>query len=720
MPRGEAPSRRGLALLASAYLILAGLRLLPFSLHLASRLPDDGDAPQGVWILWSVATGLGRGLRGFFEANAYYPHPSGLLYSEPLLVQGVVAWPLFYVLPDNHVLVNNLILLATFASSGLFAHLLLREHVGSDGAAAAGAVVFAFGAYNIYQLPRLQLASLQWMPLGLLALGRLIQRGERRDVLAFATFSLLQAFSCLYYLAFYLTALAVILPVEVLSSGRWRRPRLYVQLGLVALACGAVVALVVRPYLSLFRRYGFSGEPGSFDLAGFLQPPPGSPLHPLLGGLGEAGAGEHFLGIAALLLGTVGLAASVRGTRRGGPRSWIAYLAVGALAFILAAGPEVSVAGCFLGRNPLFPLFSLPPFDKLRDPDRFSILVTLALAFFVAKGAAALRERLRSPALMPLVLALLLGEQWAQGAAEGVELPVGETLPTAYQRLAALPEGVPVAELPVRPFREIRLASVDAYLATYHGKPILLGKPSFYPPAMELIQWELRGFPDDRSLTLLRALGVRFALVHPHRWRAFERRFVRALERREAELPLLERFPDPELPLWNRYGLGGEQLREIPPLTHEGSPLACDCREIPRETLRVVANGTTRAGRAIDGRQDTAWTSGEGQREGHFFEIRFDRPRRPTRVEIEMAFPYGAFARNLRFNGFRGHEMFPIHEREDVWYTVSLVRQLVRDPSQARLRYELEPTSVDRMRLFISRTEEATVGWSIPELHVYE
>jgi len=85
-----------------------------------------------------------------------------------------------------------------------------------------------------------------------------------------------------------------------------------------------------------------------------------------------------------------------------------------------------------------------------------------------------------------------------------------------------------------------------------------------------------------------------------------------------------------------------------------------------------------------------------------------------------MAAPYGEFAHNLEITGFLGTQRLPLQRRPDIWYEVALVRQLVRDPIRARLRYDLDPATVDRLRLEIAWTEEGTIAWSIPEIHVYE
>ena len=85
-----------------------------------------------------------------------------------------------------------------------------------------------------------------------------------------------------------------------------------------------------------------------------------------------------------------------------------------------------------------------------------------------------------------------------------------------------------------------------------------------------------------------------------------------------------------------------------------------------------------------------------------------------------MTYPYGEFARNVAVTGFLGDEERHLEVQPDIWYDVALVRQLIRDPRQARLRYDLAPEAVDRLRLYVHRTERGAPAWSIPEIHVYE
>jgi hypothetical protein len=582
-------------------------------------------------------------------------------------------------------------------------------------------VLYAFSGYSLSNLPRLQLVSLQWMPLALLALHRFFDTGRTRNAWTWALFTVLHGLACFYYLLFYAFALALVLPAYFVASGSWRTPRRLVVLAAAGVAGAAVLAAVAVPYMRLFHGYGFSGEAKSADLLGYFVPPAQTFLYRgLVASLPDRFGPERFLGYAALALGAVGIAAV------GSPRfadRWkivrIAYVLLGMAAFLLSGGPELILDGVRLGPGPFALLREVEPFGKLRTTIRFAMLVNLVLSILVAHGAVVVLRRMSRPRLGALALAMVIAaEHWSP--AQGTLIPVGVGVPEAYRWLASRPPGEPVAELPPQRFRFIRFDALDAYFSTFHRQPTLWGKPSFYPPALEVLRWDLRNFPDALSITLLRAIGVRWALVHPKRWQEGGHFAMRRIRERRELLPLVETFRDRADPVWTHYLLGEEELHSVPALEAEGEPRSCACREVDRSRLRIRANGANAPTLALDGRRDTAWTTREGQYSAHFYEIAFNRPLRSARIEIEMAAPYEEFARNLEIIGFLGAQYWHLNQRPDIWYEVALVRQLIKDPRQARLRYDLQPRVVDRLRLQIGETELGTVAWSIPEIHIYE
>jgi hypothetical protein len=704
---------------ALLYAALALTLLSPLTFHMGERLPDDSDALQNLWIVWWGATHFQLGYPGIYQANGYYPNPLPLVYSEPQFSQALLSWPLFNGL-DNHVLAYNLLVVLSLCLSGIGAHLFLRELVKSSGAAFVGAVVYAFSAYSFSQLARPQLMSLQWIPLALWCLHRYFSRKSVSSLAGLVLFSVLLGLACFYYLQFYLVALAILVPGYLIAYRSWQRPKDLVRLGAAFGLVAIPLGLAAVPYFEIFHRYGFTGHSDSTDLFQMFKPPAGSLFYGWLDPLPSEP--DLFLGFLTLGLAGLGVLHLVRARRREDRVVALTFLTLGLLTFFFAAGPDLIWNGERIGIGPYRLLQLVGPFRNLRDPHRFSVLTRLALALFAAAGAARIaaggpRRRVLVPAILA---ALLLGEQWSPRRTRGTEIPVGPEIPDAYRVLADGTDRGPVAELPVVPFGKIRRNTLESYFSTYHGRPILVGKPSFPPPSFELLRWELRGFPDHKSIVLLGSLGVTEVLVHPKRWGPLRDPHMNALGRRAQELPIEERFPDRDDPLWNHYQLGGEELHRVAPLGESEAPRDCDCREIDRGALRVDANGANDPRLAMDGDRSTRWTTGGMQQEGFFFEIAFDRPRVPVRVEIEMTFPYDEFARNLEVNGFRGQRFWRLRRIEDVGYTAELVHRLVDDPVGARLRYDLEPMEVDRMRLFIHETEDGVPGWSIPEIHVYE
>jgi hypothetical protein len=705
------------------YLGLAFLRLMPLSLHPATRLVDDGDATQGLWTLWWASHHLFTGR--LFDANAFYPHPGGLLYNEPLLAQGLLARPLF-ALFDNAAVVHNLAVIATLALAAFAFHVLARELTGSAAAAFVGACLYAFNATTLSDLARLQLVSIQWLPLALLSLHRLFVRGRARWALAFAAFSILHGLSCFYYLLFYLLALAVLIPVYVWMTRAWTKPRLLALLAVLGLLCGVVLGAAALPYLRQYRQYGFGARPATpFDLALYVSPPRDSLVY---GSLGDAWrpAGfyvDHFLGFCGLALAAVGLVSLARrGARTREDAVWIAYAGIGAGALLLSAGPEMIWRGETLGPGPFSLLHAIGPFAKLREPRRFALLVNLALALFAAFGAGAVLRRIPAAARVAVAALLALvvaGEHVAFHQARGTAIPAGADVPEVYRWLAVRPGAEPVIELPIRPTRLVRFASLDQYFSIVHGKPTVMGWASFVPPALERLRLDLRGFPDRRSLVALSALGVRLAVVHPRRWEDERRFHAKRLEAGSGGVTLLARFPERALETWDRYGLGGEEVYALPSLPEE-PPRACDCREIDPRSMRATASAGRDPQAALDRRADTRWSTATPQREGQSFEIAFDRPRRPARIEIEMSFPYGEYAWNPEVLALGGGEARGIGPLPDPWAEAQLLRALVSDPTRARLRYDLTPGTADGIRLVLGPTEEAANPWSIAELHVYE
>src|SRR5688572_21522230 len=96
----------------------AGLQTWPLVTDVAhlSR-NDNADTILNEWILAWMAHQLPRDPSRLFSANIFHPEPYSLALSEPLVVQGVLGAPMFW-LGASPVLVYNLVLLDGLTQTG--------------------------------------------------------------------------------------------------------------------------------------------------------------------------------------------------------------------------------------------------------------------------------------------------------------------------------------------------------------------------------------------------------------------------------------------------------------------------------------------------------------------------------------------------------------------------------------------------------------------------
>ena len=161
-----------------AYTLLTLLLTWPLPLHLTTAVPNDiGDPLLNAWILAWDAHALLTNPLNLFNANSYYPLPNTLAFSEHLLSTALLALPL-QVFSREPVLAYNLSLLLTFPLSAFGMYLLtlrwLGRSPGGRAAAFLAGAIFAFAPYRFAAIAHLQLLTVQWLPLALLYLDKIL------------------------------------------------------------------------------------------------------------------------------------------------------------------------------------------------------------------------------------------------------------------------------------------------------------------------------------------------------------------------------------------------------------------------------------------------------------------------------------------------------------------------------------------------------------------
>jgi hypothetical protein len=196
------------------------------------------------------------------------------------------------------------------------------------------------------------------------------------------------------------------------------------------------------------------------------------------------------------------------------------YALLGGTAAWLSLGPAGGLYGWLYDAGPVL--------SMLRAPSRFGALVTLALAVLAGMAAAAAAGRLRSPAVAPVAVLLLLGEL----AAVPFDLRPALGTPAAHRMLAALPEGV-VAEFPFF-FREEDFHRNTLYMlySTAHWRPLVNGYSDRVPVNYRETAVAISTFPSREAFRLLRGRGTKYVVFHlqlyDHRSRA---KLIEALDR---------------------------------------------------------------------------------------------------------------------------------------------------------------------------------------------
>jgi hypothetical protein len=487
-----------------------------------------------MWRLHWIAHALATSPQNLFNGNIFYPEPRTLLFSDAMLVQGVIAAPLIW-LRFPPVLVHNLMLLGAIVASETAMFALVRHVTGSRGAALLAGIIFGFAPYRFAHVMHMELQWTMWMPLAFLAMHRTLEKGRVRDGLVTGAAVVLQMLSSVYYGVFLVTLLTAC--ALLLKFGeKWALARrALVPLTAGALLAVAIVGVYAVPYLHARDRVGerppaeiriFTARPGDYLVT--------SQRNWVYGGFQAPSEPERrlFPGAVALLLGASAL------LLRTPSRTIIVYV----LGAVAAFEASLGLQGYFYS----FLYEHASAFHALRAPARLGIFVVFFVAVLAGFGytflAGGLRPRTRRALLAGLISAALL----ESGTRFNV-VPYPNTAPPVYRLIATQPAGA-VAEFPMPKADSVPAQDPKyAYMSIFHWKPLVNGYSGFYPPTYDRRLFDMRHFPEPFALRVLRRDGVRYLVVHERGYddrQAYER--VLSTLDRNPEVQNLGTFGDGE------------------------------------------------------------------------------------------------------------------------------------------------------------------------------
>jgi hypothetical protein len=620
------------------FTVLALAATFPLVVHLGRALPGDlGDPLFTSWVLGWDAERLRHGLRGVWDAPMLFPSRNTLAFSEHMLGIAVFAAPIVW-LTGNPILAYDLAFIASYVLAGFGMYLLARPITGRRDAAFLGGLAFAFGPPRALHISHLQVLASGWMPI---ALWGLHQYFTRRSFLALAVFAAafsVQALSNGYFLYFLAIAVLIVVAHEIVLRRPVDADRMRLMAGLAAaLAIVLVfVGVVALAYLAVRHQYGFRRPYDdwtmfSADLRSYVSVPPTVRVWSRWLAGDRAPERQLFPGLIALMLG----AAALWPGRARQPMALL-YAAIGAVALVLSLGPEPSAwSHRLLPSGPYLWLTRVVPgFDGLRVPARLSVLVFLSLGVLGAIGAARLLARMSRPVQCAFVSVMAVGifvEGWAAPIALAPFDAHGRPGDRAAYRWLAQRQPGAVLELPIHDWA-IAPTLTYQYATLSHGHPIVNGYSGYGSALQTFLGGAGSPLADrdqlDEALTMLRAIGVRYVLVHPRDYAdpddgVATAAAIRAMPRHVAE----------ELRTDDVIGFRlADGAAAPPPPAHE------IIRRLDTSEFRAAASDVAeRLPLALDGDADTRWLTGRPQAGDEWIRLELDRPRNVARVGLQTA-----------------------------------------------------------------------------------
>ena len=714
---------------AAFYVALTCICTWPQALRIHDGLPADTygqrfeDPFLNSWILaWGARAAVTDPLH-IFDTNAFWPRRNTLAYSDHMLGYLPLTIPAFW-LAGNAILVHNLVLLLTFAGSGLAAFVLVRSITGSTGPALLAGVVYAFCPFRFEEYGHVQVLSSQWMPLALYCLHRCHARMDAGETfpwaayLGFIGFGALQSLCSTYYSLFFPLFIGCFAAAScVFCAG----PAKLKKAGLTLLAPVLWTALIlptVMPYVKLKREMGFRRDlhqniEYSAKLGSFLAAPAANTIYGAwtarFGGpeaAGFPGAFTYVLSLAAVLW----LIRS-RAWRAEAPKAcrwgWV-YLLCGLAAAALAMGPRIRLAGREIGWGPYMLLYEfVPGFAGLRAPGRLLMLVMLCFSVLAGLGAhrlcSPLQPKWRGRLAVGSLIAILVAE-FASFPVRLLSVPVWRQIPEVYQWLSRQRPEKRIVEVPL----DLGLQDMERmYYSTYHWHKLVNGKSGYFPPETTA-KYLSYVAPLPGVVRLMREMNIDYVITHD--WLMDGAR-LSDIYRRVPSFRLVKSFGATHV-----FRLLHEAAPQAP------APIQTDqLVRVPRHRCKLMTNDNPeQAERVLDRDPATYWLTDGDQRQGMFFCIALDRlrPVRLVRVGLGLhaeELPQYMVVRVTQ-DGREWTQVFGRAQWPDM--VASVYRSALANPLNPEFTVSIPHGNWRGIEMQL--VKDAYAGWAMAEVQVYE
>jgi hypothetical protein len=466
-----------------------------------SRL-DNSDTAFNTWVVAWDQHQLTRDPLHLFEAPIFYPEHDTLAYSEHLIVPAIIGLPFAWA-GASPVLLYNLLVMLAFVLSGLFMCRLVTIWTGSIAAGVIAGALFAFNAHVLTRFAHLQALHVEFIPIVLYALDRLLTDPRLRYAALLAVGFVLQSLCSNHTMVMLGGALAVAVLVR---PETWHRPRrVWSHLALAGAAGALALTPILLPYYRVHATQGLNRSIEEVRLysatwADYFATA-GRVHYSLWAHRLAADRTALFPGFTAVLLSLVAIATG-EAWRNRRARLLLPFAVAGVLLSFGANLPGYAWLQDHIGL-----------LQGIRAAARWGYLLLVAVAVLAGFGVAVLQRHFGSRSWWAALVVALVGAVTIEALRAPLALVRFEGVPSVFGRMRAHE----VRAIVMYPLYQGEVFYLNArYLLdqTRHWKPLVNGYSGFAPESYVQRAARLNRFPAPEAIAELRALGVSHAMLH--------------------------------------------------------------------------------------------------------------------------------------------------------------------------------------------------------------
>jgi hypothetical protein len=503
------------ALAGIIYLIIALAMFFTISSNPAHVAPGfGGDSYQNLWDIWWVGFALLKAHTTIFQTGMlFWPIGANLVYQTMSPIGALLSLPFQAIsIPFGY----NFLFFFGFLLSGIGMYFLADYIVKNKYAAFLAGLFFAFSSFHIAQAySHIDWMNIGWAPIAIYFLLRMIK--ERGKAVYYNALGLSISIVLLTFMGdveqtimISLVLLGIIIAYALLKEPRRHllRREFWIALVLAVVLTFILGSWGFIPILTtILHPGGLStvnslntvqyNELWSGDLLSFFLP---SFYNGIFNTLAQAYYPHIFyqdLTERVSYIGYVVLALALYGIYKNGRKAWL-WIVLALASALMVLGPYVQVWGTLTGIPSLYLLYhAIPALNVVREPGRFNLILTIAMALLAASGFKSISENFKmdrnkviAAVLVLSLLFLIESNGLPMGALLTSLTTTNASVPPLYHAMANISTNFSILSLPSLPLQNSQTPNYftgqQSYYAAIAQKPLVGGYVSRENATQEL------------------------------------------------------------------------------------------------------------------------------------------------------------------------------------------------------------------------------------------